>query len=107
MRQEHEQDKLEMKLELSHRKSSQRSLESIDGSKEQSQRYLRSKRNSAESVLQEESQNASKRSASQAKVRDENGIFEQSKHVSDHKLANTRSFSLQKKEQSLTKDKGD
>ena len=94
MRQEHEQDKLEMKLEMSQRKSSQRSLESIDGSKEQSQRYLGSKRNSAESVLQEESQHASKRSASQARVKDEQGIFEQSKHTSDHKLVNTRSFSL-------------
>ena len=110
MRQEHEQDKLELKLEMSHRKSSQRSLESIDGSKEQSQRYLGSKRNSAESVLQEGSQNASKeRSASQAKVRDENGIFEQSKHISDHKMVNTRSFKLQKNQQSLSlsKDKGD
>ena len=105
MRQEHEQDKLEMKLEMSHRKSSQRSLESIDGSKEHSQRHLGSKRNSAESVLQEESQNASKRHASQASVRGENGIFERSKHTSDHKLVNTRSFSLQKKEQSLTKEK--
>ena len=98
MRQEHEQDKLDMKLELSHRKSSQRSLESIDGSKEQSQRYLGSKRNSAESVLHEESQNASKKSASQPKVRDGNGIFEQSKHTTDHKLAFASSFKLQKKE---------